>query len=278
MKTHLALTAVMLLIRAETLPAQTTAAKPPAPAPAPPASVSPDPDGIILLPPDTLEKLVHGYIEFKLMPDWRDHIGHMPNILMSQEVGALEVPGPLRLHNVSPLQAVALTAAAVDCSLVPILDPTPATGGHAVTQAAIGYRIIRNKTALPGAGQVLFTAPAEPAAASRKVETPEDTSRQIIRVHALGNALRARSADEIKRGETETFRTSDEAAFLEIIHSALEKSASVPEPDLMLHPQSKVLVVKATAAQQEIVEQVIKALKENKEAEPDAAGTRSPNP
>lgn len=265
----------MLIVRAETLPAQTTAAKPAAPAPA--ASVGPDADGIISLPPDTLEKLVHGYIEFNLMPEWREHTGHMPNILMSQEVGALEVPGPLRLHHVfSPLQAVALAAAAVDCSLVPILDPGPATGGQPMVQAVIGYRIVRNKTPFSGSGQVSFTAPAETAAAGRKVETPENTIEQVIRVHALGDALRARSADEIKRGEKENFRTSDEAAFLEIMHSALEKSESTSPPDLMLHPQSKVLVVKANAVQQEIVEQVIKALKENKEAESRAAGGGNP--
>ncbi|MFC5453268.1 hypothetical protein [Prosthecobacter fluviatilis] len=273
MKTHLFLIAVMLLVRAETLPAQTPATKPSPPAPA--ASASIDADDNIFLPPDTLGHLIHDYIEVKLMPEWRDHIGHMPNILMTQEVSDIEVPA-LRLHHVSPLQAVALAAAAADCSLVPILDPTPATGGHSMAQAAIGYRIIRNKTAGSDSGQVPLTVPAETAVSSRREEAPVDTSRRFIRVHALGSSMSSRSADEIKRGDTGSYSTSDEQAFLEIMHSALETLESVPPPDLMLHAKSKVLVVRANAAQQEIVEQVIKALKENKEAEPRMAGEGKP--
>jgi hypothetical protein len=65
----------------------------------------------------------------------------MPNILYGTDTRDASVPGELRLRGVSPLQAVALAAAAAGCTLEPIFAPKEALDASA--QRAIGYRIVR---------------------------------------------------------------------------------------------------------------------------------------
>jgi hypothetical protein len=223
---------------------------------------NPDPDGNVRLPPGTLKEIVE-FIEHDLMATWTGHVGNMPNILMSQEVGNLEIPGGLTLHRVSPLQAVVLAAAAVNCSLEPILDPTPAADGTR-SSPILGYRITQTKT--PTTESANITLPTASAASASGPPTKD--SEPVIRIYAVGAVLHAGSEDEIKR---------DEAMFQVVLHDALDKSdPDSPPPDLTLHTQSKTLIVKATPAQQEIVEQVIKALKENKELTTRPAATVKP--
>ena len=260
MKTHLV--TVLLIVCTGHLVAQTNSRGLSGPKHEVEWTNNPDPDGNVRLPPGTLKEIVD-YIEHDLMPKWADHVGSMPNILMSQEVGNFEMPGVLTLHRVSPLQAVALAAAAVECSLEPILDPTPSTGS-AGSSPILGYRITRTKTpTLQSANITLPTASAVSAAGP-----PTKPSQPVTRIYAVGALLHAGSEDEIKR---------DEAMFQAVLHDALDKSDpnSAP-PDLTLHPQSRTLIVKATVAQQEIVEQVIKALKENNEHEARSAATVKP--
>ncbi len=65
----------------------------------------------------------------------------MPNIFNGPDTREAMVPGDLRLRDVSPLQAVALAAAAADCMLEPIFAPMEASDVPA--GKAIGYRIVR---------------------------------------------------------------------------------------------------------------------------------------
>lgn len=254
--------ALLLLACAGYLPAQSNSEKSSGLKPDVGWTKNPDPDGNVRLPPGTLKDIVE-FIEHDLMPTWTDHVGNMPNILMSQEVGNLEIPGGLTLHRVSPLQAVVLAAAAVNCSLEPILDPTPAADGTR-SSSILGYRIIQTKTLTPESANITFPT----ASAASASGPPTKTSEPVIRIYAVGAVLHAGSEDAIKR---------DEAMFQVVLHDALDKSDpdSAP-PDLTLHSQSKTLIVKATPAQQELVEQVVKALKENKELTTRPAATVKP--
>lgn len=254
--------AVLLLACAGHLPAQSNSDKSSGPKPDVASTKSPDPVGNVRLPPGTLKDIVE-FIEYDLMPKWTDHVGNMPNILMSQDVGDLEIPGGLTLHRVSPLQAVVLAAAAANCTLEPILDPTPAADGTR-SSPILGYRITQTQTPTPESANITLPT-ASVASASGP---PSKTSEPVIRIYAAGAVLHAGSEDEIKRAE---------AMFQVVLHDALDKSDpnSAP-PDLTLHSQSKTLIVKATPAQQEIVEQVIKALKENYELKTRPAASVQP--
>ncbi|MBN8421095.1 MAG: hypothetical protein J0L73_19415 [Verrucomicrobia bacterium] len=264
MKTHLI--AVLLIACTGHLAAQSNSSGPSGTKQGLEWANNPDAAGNVMLPPGTLREIVE-YIEQKLMPKWADHVGTMPNILMSQEVGHLEMPGVLTLHRVSPLQAVALAAAAVECSLEPILDPTPSTGSTG-SPLVLGYRITRVKTTTPGSDPAASPKVSAPTVPGEPTKPTTGASQLVIRIYAVGAVLHAGSPDEIKR---------DEAMFQLVLHEALDKSEpGAPPLDLTLHSQSKALIVKATAAQQEIVEQVIKALKENNEQEARSAATVKP--
>ena len=249
--------ALLLLACAGHLPAQSNSERSSGPKPEATSPQNPDSDGNVWLPPGTLKEVV-GSIEHDLMPKWTDHVGNMPNILMSQEVGDLEIPGGLTLHRVSPLQAIVLAAAAVNCSLEPILDPTPPTDGTR-SSPVLGYRITQTKTPTPESANITLPTASAASASGQPPKPPSKASEPVIRIYAVGAVLHARSEDESKR---------DEAMLQVVLHDALDKAqpGSAP-PNLTLHSQSRTLIVKATAAQQEIVDQVIKALKENNELE-----------
>lgn len=254
--------ALLLLACAGHLPAQSNSEKSSGLKPDVGWTKNPDPDGNVRLPPGTLKEIVD-YIELDLAPKWPDHVGNMSNILMSQDVGDLEIPRGLTLHHVSPLQAVVLAAAAVNCSLEPILDPTPAADGTR-SSPILGYRITQTKTPTPESANITLPTPSTASASG----PPTKDSEPVIRIYAVGAVLHAGSEDELKR---------DEAMFQVVLHDALDKSdPDSPPPDLTLHSQSKTLIVKATAAQQEIVDQVIKALKENNELTTRPAATVKP--
>ena len=72
----------------------------------------------------------------------------MPNILYGTDTYNAEVPGDLRVRGVSALQAVALAAAAANCTLEPIFGPKEESD-DASGQTAIGYRIVRASAFTP---------------------------------------------------------------------------------------------------------------------------------
>ncbi|MEP6670892.1 MAG: hypothetical protein ABJF10_17165 [Chthoniobacter sp.] len=296
MKTRLLLAALLVALGA--LPAQSNPGERPTPADSsksePARDANPDTDGKLTIAPGELGAVV-GYIQHDLAPHWPEHEGDLPTIFLTKEAAACETPELLILHRVTPLQAVALAAAAADCSLEAIRGPAGAADD---TPTIIGYRITRNKMPQPGSGNVsVATAPG--AASDPPGKPPGDAGHQIIRVYAVGSLLHVLSPDQVKRAESEGFSSDDEKALMDLLTAAVENgepntqrlewswqfSARVtaavekgepntPLPQFSMHKQSRALIVKATAAQQEIVEQVIKALKENKELEarPAAAG------
>jgi PDZ domain len=115
--------------------------------PASKAGVAKDPnmnaDGSVTLSSGTLAGVV-AEIEQR-MRHWTTTEGGgepvMPNILYGTDAYNAEMPGNLRLRGVSPLQAVALAAAAADCTLEPIFAPMESL--DVPLGKAIGYRIVR---------------------------------------------------------------------------------------------------------------------------------------
>ena len=121
----------------------------------------------------------------------------------------------------------------------------------------------------PGSGNV--SVPVTPGA-SQLVKSPEDTGRLITRVYALGPLQQMRSQEEMKE-----FQMREQKELLDLVNDSLEKAeAQSPPPQLSMHPESRALIVKGTAAQQEVVEQVTKALKENQAFEARPATTGKP--
>jgi hypothetical protein len=77
----------------------------------------------------------------------------------------------------------------------------------------------------------------------------------IVRIYPLGKIL---------DGSSKEASESKEIEFRELIAEALNKSdLDAKTPDLSFHTSSKVLVAKATAAQHEIIQQVVTAMREN---------------
>lgn len=267
MKTHFLITTALFTSFAF-LSAQANPDERPAPANAPkgaPAPISnPDGDNNVVLPQGTLKNTVT-YIEEKLMPQWRDYIGNMPNILLTKDAAECPLPGPLILHRVSPLQAVVLAAAAADCSVESITSPAESLEAS-TPPAIIGYRIMRNKAPSSGSGNVSLNKTSATSETTQPMRAADDSGRPVVRVYALGTILRAKSGGE--QNKTEIVLTNEQKILTDLVSDALKKAGSgSPQPEFTIHPESRALVVKATAGQQEIVQQVVQAMKENEQSE-----------
>jgi hypothetical protein len=199
-------------------------------------------DGSLSLPGGKLSEMV-AEIERRL-PQWprrKDGAPWVwPNIVYAPAVINRNTL-PLRLRGVEPVEALALIAAAAGCKLEPIFAPkeTP----EAVGQRVIGYRFEMDATA--DAGRF---GPTPDAA-------PQDL-RPTVRVYSLGASLGG-SNEEM---EKKTARLHD------LIVLAIQKSepvASRTPPDLAFHAESRTLIAKATPAQHELIDQVVKAVREN---------------
>ncbi len=105
-------------------------------------------------------------------------------------------------------------------------------------------------------GDIGFTAP-QTASNNPTSGLPllMDNERQTVHVHALGNVLGGSNEESARK----------QALCQELIAATLHQAElnSKTSPSLSFHRDSRVLVVKATAAQHEMIGQVIKALKEN---------------
>lgn len=113
---------------------------------------NPNPDGSMTFAAETLRNVV-AEIERRI-PYWPRKEGAeawvMPNIVYARDTRDAVVPGDLTLRGVTPLQALALAAAAADCTLEPIYSPAGETdegggfgGASSDSQSPpiIGYRI-----------------------------------------------------------------------------------------------------------------------------------------
>jgi len=107
-------------------------------------------DGSLTLPEGRLPEVV-AEIERRI-PYWTQKQGDdrwvMPNIVYGPGAYDAIVPTPIRLRTLSPVQALALTAAAAGCSLETIFAPVEKTGetgglgGSSNPPPIIGYRIV----------------------------------------------------------------------------------------------------------------------------------------
>ncbi len=238
----------------------------------------------------------------------------MPNLIYSSEdVPELAMPGKFRLTGVTPVQAVALACAAAGCTLEPIYAPAeeavlPGASGPVNLGKVIGYRIVRASASgadffvsrtptatvtqrggggvpkgggggdmAPGA-QSPFGGGRERLMSSPQSAPSADTTERVVRVYALGSLL-ARSGENgsVETHETQKRRDQLIRATEELIGQTLAQAnlTAAKSPDLAFNDSLRVLVAKATAAQHEIISQIIQALKEN-ETVPAQANQRVP--
>ena len=140
--------------------------------------------------------------------------GTMPNVIFDEPSRSLRVPADLRLRKVTPIQAVALIAAAAGCALEPVLAPreapltaelspadpsgAPRATPQSASSAIVGYRIVsgapqRKSDDLSGIGISLANNdgvitvgeiyPNTPAARSGKLKSGD----RLISVAERGN-------------------------------------------------------------------------------------------
>ena len=262
-------------------------------------------DEIVLLVKGSLVQVVND-IESRIIGWPRSSEGEtwvMPNTLFSKEALEAVVPGDLRLRGVSPLEAVAFAAAAAGCVLEPIFVPSENSNG--IAQKVAGYRIVMGKPVTPAPSQEAITEltgvtaisgklneavihPATPPAGrvggvtlsggklnvsgsggavskqggptASSVRSEEETLRPSVRVNAMGSFLSG-SEKEV---------ADKKRQLSELIELALKAAGSDGRglPDLSFHVESGTLIVRAIEAQHEIIEQVIRALKENESVAP----------
>jgi hypothetical protein len=114
-----------------------------------------EPDGTLHLFAGSLPEVIAQLEQVipSINPDWS-----LPNVIIDEAARNLRVPADLRLRKVTPVQAVALIAAAAGCALEPIVAPhesppladhapadarpTPHTTPLSASSAVVGYRIV----------------------------------------------------------------------------------------------------------------------------------------
>jgi hypothetical protein len=228
----------------------------------------------------------------RAVPRLRDANGKlatMPNLIITPEAEAAKVSADLRMRDVSPVQALALVATAAGCTIEPILAPKEAGAPTQGEDKIIGYRI--SVAATPRQVPSTLQSSSTPATAPRKIKvmdadagsnanssappaSPQNASAKTsftdlnpnaaalagptVRVYALGAFLRGDS-NQMKEKQV---------ALQTLVEEAMNH-AGLPTESLTLsfHPGTKALIVKGTAAQHEIIGQVITAMKENTESE-----------
>jgi hypothetical protein len=306
------------------------------------ATVGVDRDGSVLLTvnPGTLEAIVTQLetVAPEMANKGRDPWAQMPNIVFGPGAQEAEVPTTMRLRQVTPVQALALVAAAAGCTLQPISAPVEAGSGQPLPPVSpfpsgpglggdeykiIGYRFevvekpvpaTRSTTVPARSPQAaspsdLITAPrrepssappqrmlsivgvnpngpfvmerelpAHPNQIASKAEpnvnfTGEGditlrnafqsgaakTDEPSVRVYAVGAFLRG-TPDEMKDKQDQ---------LTALIGSGLNLATPAAQdgPNLSFHTGTKTLIVKATAAQHDVISQIITALKENEAAD-----------
>lgn len=360
MKPHLLLlslfilSAAMLGAQAQTAvpPTQEKKAKPHAEAPPPKitgmtivtsrneklATVDVDPVGAVLLTvnPGSLEAIVKQLetIAPEMANKGRDPWAQMPNIVFGPGAQEAEVPTTMRLRQVTPVQALALVAAAAGCTLQPISAPVEAVSGQPLPPASpfppgpgvggdeykiIGYRFevvekpvpvtrstsasVRGSEGLPSSD--LFTAPRKepasvppqrmlsimgvnpggpfivernsaehpnPAASTTTPNVSLSVTPGNISPHSAANAeepsVRVYALGTFLRGTPEEMKDK-QVQLQDLIGSALNLGTTQgkDDPSLSFHTGTKTLIVKASAAQHDVISQIVTALKENEAAD-----------
>lgn len=230
----------------------------------------------------------------------------LPNLIYAKDIGEAVVPGDLTLRGVTPVQALALVAAAAGCTFQPIFAPderagqermiigyrielqaasgsgkasdgrpmnTPSSqfwssvspfgssGGSSGTSASTGGLLPRVQVVDPNASRGTSSSndrsrvpknsfpdqPGNPAG------VPVDNNQPFVRVYGIGFIMTGR--EEEKGAKLKSLE--------DLIRRALNQAKLDLNPGIDFHVETGALLSKATAAQQEIIEQVVQAMKEN---------------
>jgi hypothetical protein len=285
-------------------------------------AVEVDADGVITLQPGTVPELVAQVEKAVHVMTLTDNDATMPNCILAPGVTEVVVTAPLRLRNVSPVQALALVAAAAGCKLEPIIDPEgnatkpPPASPETPASPVIGYRIEmpadspsygmmfsnRSVAAQPTA-TLKFSSNLEPARhtptmTARITETPvpapvmpnpmmdrvkivDSVSNPALVTIASGYgsmsggmggargvpddgpSVRVYAIGTILRGEPQEAAAMQDAFETLVAEAMKHAEADSPNPVLSFHRGTKALLVKGTAKQHAIIEQIIQAMKEN---------------
>ncbi len=209
------------------------------------------------------------------------------NLIWSPGTAELPVPTVLRLTKVMPIDALSLAAAAAGCSL----ETIDTTQSHYAGQSVIGYKIVRKES---GVGRMSTATPimagipgmpggAAVTSAGNLRELEEELARQQQRLGAqhpqlleLQRELAAAKKFAMERPMTRVYamggivigNNEEQALKLNRIKDSISETLVGEEIDLKsvkinYHEGTKVLVVRAPEAAQELVGQLIEALREN---------------
>ncbi|MFN0126204.1 MAG: hypothetical protein ACKV19_05910 [Verrucomicrobiales bacterium] len=221
----------------------------------------------------------------------------MPNLIFGKGAREVSVPGEVTLRDVTPVQALALVVAAAGCSFKPIMAPEetadqkpmiigykielqPAsgfgsTGGNPYGSSGGGsgttsrtlfptsatsrdtsiprVRVVDNLRApeSPNHGPRTAVPSADPAANPAGMGETDD--KPFVRVYAIGFIMTGTDKETVTKVENvqDLIRTSLNMAKLDL------------NPDLNIHQRTGALIVKATTAQHEIIEQAVNAINGN---------------
>lgn len=256
----------------------------------------------------------------------------LPKLVYAPDAAEAKIPGELSLslYNRSPLDALALVAAAAGCRMEPIPSLPESSEDSKKPQKVVGYYV--TVASRPVDRPVQETKPIAPNSAGFITITPEqalppsvtplppplvkvveplvDTftftnvearppafAANTLPAQSPGSVVNADSAVMggmppapaptgplvriypigffIKGDENPDQLGKKQMALEQVIAEALQhaKLDDKDGPLLSLHEATKILIVKASAAQHEIVQQIITSLKENEQASAQGTGT-----
>jgi hypothetical protein len=258
----------------------------------------------IVLPSGSVSMLVDvidSFVEQKLDPEGRE--GLMPNVLFGPGTAEAMVPAQLQLRRVSPVQALALVAAASGCTLEPITSlletavaPSPQQGTFRPTPPPpiIGYRFmlptaptmgggarspVLKRETVPAPDVSFFGSATESGVGSGGLQfRSQIMERPVPLVNAAGYTpvlnpavsprerfVRIYALGTILRGSSSEMMEKQTSLKMLVAEAMDQASLEGEAPTLSFHTATLTLIAKGNESQHGIIEQIITALKENEE-------------
>ncbi len=229
-----------------------------------------DADGSLLLSAGRVTEVIEQFE--KCLPELKKVHGNddwtIPNIVFHPDVRDAFVAAPLRLRNVTPIQALTLIASAAGCSLEKIYSP-----GQESESAIIGYRVV----AAPAFAAGRHDGPASLMLQEESTGSPVAAGRPTPSLQPLpgarggggghreheSNTVRVYAVGPVLRGEPKEVEEKYRAMF-ELIVKVFEMPEKSPKiPEISFHHDTRTLIVNATPMQHDIIQQILTALREN---------------
>lgn len=160
--------------------------------------------------------------------------------------GTLSLPHPPSVRVVEPV---------VDTFVYRALQPNPAVPGMAPGTSPVDGNVT----------DFAFTTPSAIPSVTSATPTP---TGPLVRIYPVAFYVKGDEGDDLAKKQLGLQRLIEDALHL----AKLDENDS---PTLSLHGGTKVLIVKATATQHEIIQQIITSLKENEQAETKGGGPLS---